>query len=117
MVLWLLISIIVILGLAYWVTRHLVGGAAFGGLGIGKADRRMKVLARLPLGKSEMLVVAQVGGQCYLLGVTAGGITLLAELTEEEAAGWKEPADAHEAGERPDFRQVFSTVLRQKERR
>ena len=85
--LWYLISVIVIIGLAYWVSRK-VGGA---GLVPGRqsAALRIEPLAQLNVGKSERLLLVRLGSRCLLLGVTAGGISLLAELTEEEAAQWQ----------------------------
>lgn len=85
--LWYLVSVIVIIGLAYWVSRK-VGGA---GLVPGQrgAALRIEPLAQLNVGKSERLLVVRLGRRCLLLGVTAGGISPLAELTEEEVAQWR----------------------------
>lgn len=108
---WMVVCIVLIIGLAYWFTRNVAGRGAFGAFQTG---RRMEVLDQLPLGRDQRVVLARAGGRCLLLGVTPAGITLLAELTEEEAAAWKQPQAAEE---RPGFKEAFLTVLKQKERR
>ena len=109
--LWMLVCVVLIIGLAYWFTRNGAGRGTFGGF---QAGRQMEVLDQLPLGRDQRMVLARAGGRFLLLGVTpSGGITLLAELTEEEAASWrKEPAE-----DRPGFKEAFFTVLKQRERR
>lgn len=91
--LWYLISVIVIIGLAYWVSRK-VGGA---GLVPGQRGVALRIepLAQLNVGKSERLLVVRLGSRCLLLGVTAGGISPLAELTEEEVAQWQAQAEGN----------------------
>lgn len=74
----------------------------------------MEVLDRLPLGRDQSVVLARVGERYLLLGAGTAGITLLAELTAEEAASWKPPETA---GERPGFKEAFLTVMKQKGRR
>lgn len=115
-VFWLLISVIIILGLAYWVTRRVARVASIGGYPIGAKDQRMKVLARLPLGKEGTLVMVQVNDRYFLLGVTAGRISSLAEFTEEEVEIWLHPtADADEKNKVPCFQGMLRKMLRQKD--
>ena len=77
---------ILILFLAYWVTRMLgtwqmrssaisprVGGGG-----------HVQLLSQLNLGKNERLVLIRIGDQCLLLGVTAERVTVLRELSTEE---------------------------------
>ena len=90
---------IAILFLAYLATRWLGLRESSGGAlprlkvnGIGP----VRVLWQMSLGRSERIVLVQVGGEeingksgkYLLLGVTAYSITTLRELTGEEAAGW-----------------------------
>ncbi len=56
---------------------------------------RIEPLAQLNVGKSERLLVVRLGSRCLLLGVTAGGISPLAELTEEEVAQWQAQAEGN----------------------
>ena len=109
--LWLIVCIVLVAGLAYWCTRYIAGRGSFGALSGG---RRMEVLDRLPLGRDQSVVLARVGERYLLLGSGTAGVTLLAELTAEEAAAWKpSPPD----GERPGFKEALITVLKQKTRR
>ncbi|MES2206996.1 MAG: flagellar biosynthetic protein FliO [Pseudomonadota bacterium] len=69
--LWTLLIIALILGLAWWF-KHM-GFLASGRLFEG----RLKLHARCALGPREQLVVVQVDDRCLLLGVTAHTIQLL----------------------------------------
>ncbi len=109
--LWMLVCVVLIIGLAYWFTRYVAGRGA---LGAFSGQRRMEVLDRMPLGRDQSVVLARVGERYLLLGAGTAGITLLAELTAEEAASWKPPETA---GERPGFKEAFLTVMKQKGRR
>ena len=72
----------------------------------------MEALDQLPLGRDQRVVLVRAGERFLLLGATPAGISLLAELTKEEAASWK-----REAEERPGFQEALMTVLSQKKRR
>ena len=111
---WLLVCVLAIAALAYLFTKYVAGrGGALPGLGSGNA--RLKALARLPLGRDQSVVLARVGERYLLLGAGTAGVTLLAELTGEEAAAWKPPETAE--GEKPGFKEAFLTMMKQKERR
>ena len=109
--LWMLVCVVLIAGLAYWFTKYVAVRGTLGGLG-GKGQ--MEVLDRLPLGRDQCVVLARVGGRYLLLGAGTAGITLLTELTAEEAASWG-PAQA--SGENPGFKEAFITIITQKKRR
>ena len=108
--LWMLVCVVLIIGLAYWFTKYVAGRGALGAFSGG---RRMEVLDRLPLGRDQSVVLARVGERYLLLGAGTAGVTLLAELTGEEA--WKPPEA--EAGEKPGFKEAFLTIMKQRERR
>ena len=110
--LWMLVCVVLIIGLAYWFTKYVAGRGALGAFSGG---RRMEVLDRLPLGRDQSVVLARVGERYLLLGAGTAGVTLLAELTGEEAAAWKPPEA--EAGEKPGFKEAFLTIMKQRERR
>ncbi len=112
--LWMVICVLAVAVLAYLVTRYVAGrGGAFG----WKMGGGLEVLAQLPLGREQKLLVAQAGERYFLLGVTASRIELLAEFTAEEAALWRDRAGTEETSATPSFRQALNTVLRQKGRR
>ena len=88
----MLAIVVLVLILAYWATRWI---GSFGARASGPGRRTaaggvggLQILAQLSLGRAERLVLARAGNRCYLLGVTANGITLLKELEGEEAAAW-----------------------------
>ena len=110
--LWMLVCVVLIMGLAYWFTKYVAGRGALGAFSGG---RRMEVLDRMPLGRDQSLILARVGERYLLLGAGTAGVTLLAELTEEETAAWKPPETAE--GEKPGFKEAFLTIMKQRERR
>ncbi len=109
--LWMAVCVILIIGLAYWFTRFTAGRGAFG---VFQGGRRMEILDRLPLGRDQSVVLARVGERYLLLGTGTAGVTLLTELTAEEAASWKaiQPPEGN-----PGFREAFAAVMKQKRRR
>lgn len=110
--LWMFVCVVLIIGLAYWFTKHVAGRGA---LGAFTAGRQMEVLDRLPLGRDQSVILVRAGERYLLLGTGTAGVALLAELTAEEAASWKPPEPAAE--ERPGFKDAFLTALKQKGRR
>jgi flagellar biosynthetic protein FliO len=110
--LWVVVCILVILGAAYWFTRHVVGNGLYRPNGVGGNSRGMEILAQRALGKEQKLLVAQIGERYLLLGVSSGSISNLAELTAEEAEFWKNPPE----GTQPSgFRESFSKILLRKD--
>jgi len=109
--LWMIVCVVLIIGLAYWFTRFTAGRGAFGAF---QGGRRMEVLDRLVLGRDQNVVLARVGERYLLLGTGTGGVTLLAELTAEEAASWKAPQPSEG---NPSFKEAFMSIVKQKKRR
>ena len=110
---WLLVCVVAIIGLAFWFTRYVVGRGALNGLGMSPGTEQFRVLARLNLGREQMLILVQAGERCFLLGVTPSAISTLAEFTQEEAELWQV---AQEPPDTPNFREALRMVLRQKKR-
>lgn len=113
-----LFSAVLIIGLAYWFTRHFVGRTA--GLGmaaVAKGPNPMVILAHMPLGKDQRLVLVQVGERYFLLGVATSEISCLAEFTREEAEAWRSDADHPEDGQPMSFGKALQKVLKQKGQR
>ena len=58
------------------------------------------------------MVFVRLDQRCLLFGVTSGGISLLAELTEEEAAKWLQKRE--EIARQPSFLEVLRDNLPKK---
>lgn len=83
-----------------WAGKNLGGG--FAGLGGGG---RIEVLDRSNLDRDRSILLVRAGRRYLLLGTAPGGVTLLAELTQEEGENWKPPAASGgpEGREPPEF--------------
>lgn len=107
----MLAAVLAVLALAYCFTRF-VGSQGLRGAARPRGGR-LRVLERLPLGKEQQLAVVELGERCLLLGVTAAGITVLAELTPEERALWQaQPQGAQ--GQPASFKEALKTTLDQR---
>lgn len=75
-----LVGVIVLIFLFFWVLRKVNKGILTTG------GKRLKVLDRASLGGEKSVVVVSVAGKCMVLGVTAGRIDKIEDLslTEEE---------------------------------
>ena len=112
--LWVLVCVLCIIGLAYWFTRYVVGRAAAGRTLNGAG--RIEVLTRTAVGRDQQLLLVRAGGRTFLLGATGSGITCLAEFTAEEAAALS--GTDGEAGEQPPgFKEALQKVIQQKMKR
>ena len=112
---WLLICVLVVIVLAYLFTRY-VAGRGGGMAGLSGASERFKVLSRLSLGREQGVMLVKAGEKFLLLGVTPAGITLLKELTQEEADAICPPPDP-DLPPPPSFGEALRTVLKQKKPR
>ena len=111
---WMLVCVLVIVVLAYLFTKY-VAGRSGSILGAGGGTDQFKVLARLPLGRDQSLMLVQAGERYLLVGAAPSGISLVAELTREEAqALYARPADQPAP---PSFGEALRTVLKQKKPR
>ena len=101
----------VVLGLAYAFTRFIAGsGPARHRAGGGNS---MRVLERLSLGRDQHLAVVMLGKRYFLIGITAAGISLVAELSEEEwLSGQRETKVVDVSA--PGLQDAFRNVLRQR---
>ena len=113
--LWVLVCVVVIIGLAYWFTKYMGSRGVLGALGAAKGNEQFRVLARLALGKDQTLVMVQVGERYFLLGVTQSAVSTLTELTREEASPWLTRPDTQAAA--PSFREALQKVLQQRRQR
>lgn len=108
----MLITVILILLLAYWVTRF-IGQRGLPGWARGMQNSgELQLIWQLSLGKGERLVLVRVHERCLLLGVSGGGITVLTELTQDEAAVWLQKQG--EAPQAPSFLEILRDNLPKK---
>lgn len=110
----LLAVILLVLAAAYVFTRWAgknLGGGLIGGLG---GRRRLTVLDRASLGRDQSLLVVQAGERWLLLGSTPAGVTLLAELTEEEGKRWLPPTPSKDPEQANDFRALLQRLREKK---
>ncbi len=85
----MLLVVILILVLAYVVTRWVASrGARHGCFSGASSEGKLQILAELPVGRGERILLIRLMEKCLVLGVTAGQITVLCELEGEEAAEW-----------------------------
>ena len=110
---WLLVCVLVIVVLAYLFTKYVAGRG--GMVGVSGGSERFRVLARLPLGREQSAVLVKAGEKYLLLGVTASEITVLKELTPEEAEAVYAISPDQPAP--PSFGEALRNVLRQKKPR
>ena len=112
--LWMIVSVVVIIALAYWFTKYVAGRGGLGAFAPMRAGEELEVLAQLPLGREQRLMIARAGERFFLLGVTASEVSMLAEFTQEEAALWRRSAERESKSETPSFREALNTVMRHK---
>ena len=111
----LIVSVVLVVGLAYWATRLLGKWKGIGGVGVGRSAVPIKPLSRTSIGKEQSLMLVQVGGRYLLLGATPGGISTLAEFSQEEVDGWcseEEPPRAQ-----MPFRDALQAVIKKRGQR
>ena len=110
---WLLVCVLAIVVLAYVFTKYVAGRG--GTIRAAGGSERFKALARLSLGREQNVVLVKAGEKYLLLGVTTSKITVLKELTPEEAeAVYALPSDQPAP---PSFGEALRTVLKQKKPR
>lgn len=110
---WMLVCVLVIIVLAYLFTKYVAGRG--GAMGVSGGSERFRVLARLSLGREQSAVLVKAGEKYLLLGVTASEVTVLKELTPEEAGEvYALPPDQPAP---PSFGEALRTVLKQKKPR
>lgn len=102
----MLLAVIAILALAWWVTSLIArqGTLALPGLA---AAGDLCVLRQIPVSRTERLLLVRLNQRCLLLGAAQGGVTLLAELTEEESQAWLEARPGASGAAGGDFRQFL----------
>lgn len=105
----MLLAVIAILALAWWVTSLIArqGTLALPGLAAGGGAGDLCVLRQIPVSRTERLLLVRLNQRCLLLGAAQGGVTLLAELTEEESQAWLEARPGASGAAGGDFRRFL----------
>lgn len=78
----LILSIFILLGilyLAYLASKYLGGVTAR-----QSSAKHIKLLDSMAVGQDKAIAAIKVGGRRFLIGITAGGISNLTELNEED---------------------------------
>ena len=109
-------SVVLILVLAYCFTRYVVGNGGLGELGMGQRNEHLRVLAQTPVGKDQRLAVIQAGERYFVVGMTPQNITLLSELTAEEASLWTKNTSRESAAALSGFQQTFMNTWQKRKR-
>lgn len=106
----LLVSVILVTGLAYCFTRYVAGNSRFTGLFQGNKPEKLKQVGQIVIGKNQRVSVVQLGERYLVLGVTEQNIRLLDKLTQEEAREWIETQET----EKTDFKQSLLRYMEKK---
>lgn len=77
--LWPLLGVVLIIGLAYWGTKWL--SKHYNRLGSGKY---MRVVERVAIGQDKWLLLVELAGKTYFLGVGPSGVNVLHILGEDQ---------------------------------
>ena len=99
-----LIGVLALIFLFFWVLRKVNKGI------LSVSGKRLKVLDRASLGGEKSVVVVSVAGKCMVLGVTAGRIDKIEDLsiTEEEYMSELYP---EKSGRQDNFFAAFSDAM------
>lgn len=98
-----LLVVIIILYLAYVVTKYIGSGV------VAKARSGcMQVRDQITLGKDRSAAIVQIGERYFFIGISGGQISLLSELEEGDLASLQ----AQDAQDRqhPDFREMMDKI-------
>ena len=116
-ILWLLIAVVLVMGLAYLFTRYVAGNNSLLS-GRGKSDKMLRVVEQTYMGRDRQILLMQAGDRYFLLGNTPTQITTLAEFSPEEVEAWREKErQMGEDGQSPSFTQALQEILKQRGRR
>lgn len=91
-----LVALFIVLGLA-WISLRFLARMQPGAAGPGGAPAPLRYLRAMPVGARERVVVVAYHGEELLLGVTAGGVTLLDRRPLSPAAAEPPPTMASDA--------------------
>ena len=116
-VLWLLIAVVLVMGLAYLFTRYVAGNQML--LSQHRKNTKMlHIVEQTYMGRDRQIVLLQAGDRYFLLGNTPEQITTLAEFSAGEVDSWREKEkQTGEEGQTPSFTQALQEIIKQRGRR
>lgn len=116
-VLWLLIAVVLVMGLAYLFTRYVAGNQIL--LSQHRKNTKMlHIVEQTYMGRDRQIVLLQAGDRYFLLGNTPEQITTLAEFSAGEVESWREKErQTGEDGQTPSFTQALQEIIKQRGRR
>jgi flagellar protein FliO/FliZ len=104
MVVALALTAAAIYGIVFWLKRVARPPAP--------RNPHIRVLSSVPLGSNRTLHAVSVGGRTWLLGAGDGGVSLIAEITDQEAEVTAMLQDAQNGAEAPPGLPGFKALLR-----
>ncbi len=110
----MLLTLGVILFLAYLCTRHL-SRWKLASMGLSGQQTGIETLDQCLLGNDARLLLVKVGEKHLLLGVSSAGVQTLAELSEHDIETWRQEGKA-QSKQNPNFRTAFSEVIQHKKK-
>ena len=112
----MLAVVLLVLAGAYYFTRWAGPNLGGGLFAAGRGGGRLQVLDRAVVGRDQALLVVKAGQRYLLLGCTPAGLTLLAELRQEEGELWDAPTPTEGPEEKrsPDFRALMQRLRERK---
>jgi flagellar protein FliO/FliZ len=75
-------------------------------------DPHLKVLASAPLGTSRFVYVVSVGSRAWLVGAAENGVSLIAEIDDQEAVDAMRLDDSRKSAETGSRFPDFKTLMR-----
>ena len=113
----ILLTVIAILILAYVCTRYMTK-LKLGKFGRAAAGAHMHILDQLVIGQDSRLLLVQAGPRYLLLAASGSAVSLLAELSEEDASLWlsdpQDQATTSSGDGNPSFRDSLIETLKQR---
>ena len=101
----MLAAVVGILFLAHWATKLLAVRELPGTRNL----EELCVVRQIPVGRGERIVLLRLHERFLLLGTAQGSVTVLAELTAEEAEPWRKTPETT-----VDFRQLLRMAAKKK---
>lgn len=101
-----LLLVVLIIYLSYICSKFIGKG-----YGVRKRSGFMKLIDQMAVGQDKSIAVIQAGVHYYLIGIASSGITVLAELTEEDLTALPNESDlVSGAGQPVEFKQILEKI-------